>query len=65
MNKIKNIVSDELFEWMRDIRRAIHKWPELGLKEKKTAKLISSKTQETRIAHRTSVANNRGRGKVK
>jgi len=56
MNKIKNIVSDELFEWMRDIRRAIHKWPELGLKEKKTAKLISSKLKKLGIAHRTSVA---------
>lgn len=56
MNKIKNIVSDELFEWMRDIRRAIHKWPELGLKEKKTAKLISSRLKKLGIAHRTSVA---------
>ena len=56
MNKIRKIVSDELFDWMRDIRRTIHQWPELALKEKKTAKVISGRLRKLGIAHKTSIA---------
>ena len=56
MSKIKNIVSEELFEWMRDIRRTIHQWPELGFKEEKTAELISSALEKLGIKHKTGVA---------
>ncbi len=56
MNRIRRIVNDELFEWMRDIRRAIHQWPELAFKEEKTAELISGELKKLGIQHRTGVA---------
>ncbi len=56
MNKIKKIVNDELFEWIRDIRRTIHQWPELAFREEKTAELISKNLKKLGISHRTGVA---------
>jgi hippurate hydrolase len=56
MTKIKKIVNDELFEWMRDIRRTIHQWPELAYKEEKTADLISGTLKTLGIKHQTGIA---------
>ena len=56
MNKIRKIVNDELFEWMRDIRRTIHQWPELAYKEEKTAEVISSALKRLGIKHQTGIA---------
>ncbi len=56
MNKVKKIVSDELFEWIRDIRRSIHQWPELAYKEEKTAEIISNTLRELGIKHQTGIA---------
>jgi hippurate hydrolase len=56
MNRIKRIVSDELFEWMRGIRRKIHQLPELAYKEENTAKLVSSTLKELGIKYKTGIA---------
>ncbi len=56
MNKVRKIVSDELFEWMRDIRRSIHQWPELGFKEEKTSELISASLKKLGIKYQAGIA---------
>ncbi len=56
MNKVKKIVSDELFEWIKDIRRKLHQSPELGFKEEKTAEFISGKLKELGIKHKKGIA---------
>lgn len=56
MKKINKIVSDELFEWIRDIRRTIHQWPELAYKEEKTARLVSRNLKKLGIKHQTGIA---------
>lgn len=56
MNKVRKIVSDDLFEWMRDIRRSIHQWPELGYKEDKTSELISTSLKKLGIKYQTGIA---------
>ncbi len=56
MNKVKKIVDDKLFEWMRDIRRTIHQRPELAYKEEKTAELISKTLKKLGIKHQTGIA---------
>ena len=56
MKKVNKIVDDELFEWIRDIRRTIHQWPELGFKEEKTAEFISATLKKLGIKHRTGIA---------
>lgn len=56
MKKINKIVSDELFVWMRDIRRKIHQWPEPGFREERTAGLISAELTGIGIKHKTGVA---------
>lgn len=56
MKKINKIVDDELFEWIRDIRRKIHQWPELAFKEEKTAEFISETLKKLGIKHQTGVA---------
>lgn len=56
MKKINKIVDDELFEWIKEIRRKIHQWPELGFKEEKTAEFISNTLKKMGIKHRTGVA---------
>ncbi|GBE03797.1 putative hydrolase YxeP [bacterium BMS3Abin09] len=56
MNKVNKIVNDELFEWIRDIRREIHQWPELAFKEEKTAELIAKKLKKLGIKYQTGIA---------
>ena len=56
MNKVKKIVNDELFEWIRGIRRTIHQWPETAYKEEKTAGLISKTLNKLGIKHQTGIA---------
>ena len=56
MNKIKKIVGDELFEWIREIRRKIHQWPELAFKEEKTAELIAKELKKLGIKYQTGIA---------
>ncbi len=56
MKKVNKIVSEELFEWIRDIRRTIHQWPELGFKEEKTAEFISRTLKKLGIKHKTGIA---------
>ncbi|MBI5409691.1 MAG: amidohydrolase [Nitrospirae bacterium] len=56
MKQFNKIVSDELFEWMRNIRRTIHRRPELGYEEKETAGLISNTLKELGIRHKTGIA---------
>ncbi|MEO5357803.1 MAG: M20 family metallopeptidase [Nitrospirae bacterium YQR-1] len=49
-------VSTELFEWMRAIRRTIHRTPELGFKEYETSALICSKLRELGLDYTGGVA---------
>jgi len=56
MKKVKKIVDDELFEWIKEIRRTIHQWPELAFKEEKTAEFISNTLKKLGLKHRTGVA---------
>ncbi len=49
----KITVSKERTEWIREIRRTIHRYPELGFKEEKTARYISGKLSELGIEYRT------------
>ncbi|MBF0556473.1 MAG: amidohydrolase [Nitrospirae bacterium] len=46
----------DLFNWMRAIRREIHRQPELGFNEHKTAALIAAKLAELGIEFRTGIA---------
>jgi len=43
----------KLIEWMRDIRRTIHQYPELANEENRTQKFICEKLQELGIPFRT------------
>lgn len=56
MKKVNKIVNEELFEWIRDIRRTIHQWPELGFKEEKTAELIARTLKKLGIKYKTGIA---------
>lgn len=56
MNKINKIVNDDMFEWMREIRRKLHEWPELAYKEEKTAELIANELKSLGITYRTGIA---------
>ena len=56
MNKVNKIVNDELFEWIRGIRRKIHQYPELAFKEEKTAELIAKKLKKLGIKYQTGIA---------
>jgi amidohydrolase len=46
-------VDASLFAWMQDIRRQLHRYPELGFREKRTAALIEAKLAERGLACRT------------
>jgi len=57
ISKSDNIeVDDNLFFWMRDIRRHIHRHPELGFEEYKTSQLITEKLRELGINFRSGLA---------
>ncbi|MBF0343398.1 MAG: amidohydrolase [Nitrospirae bacterium] len=56
MDKIREIVSDELFAWIRQIRRAIHEEPEVGFKEYRTGELITKRLEELGIEYINGVA---------
>ena len=56
MNKVKKIVSDELFEWIVEMRRTFHQNPELGFKEEKTAEYICSILKKLKIKFKKGVA---------
>ena len=56
MKKINKIVNEELFEWIRDIRRTIHQWPELGFKEEKTSAFIAQTLKQLGIKYKTGIA---------
>ena len=64
MKKVKKIVNDELFEWIRDIRRTIHQWPELAFKEEKTAEYISRVLKKLGIKYQTGIAQTGIAGKL-
>jgi hippurate hydrolase len=64
MNKVRKIVNDELFEWIRDIRRTIHRWPELAFKEEKTAELIAKTLKKLGIKYKTGIAQTGVAGKL-
>ncbi|MBF0464053.1 MAG: amidohydrolase [Nitrospirae bacterium] len=49
-------VSDSLFKWMVEIRRTIHRTPELGFTEHKTSALICRKLQELGLDYTAGVA---------
>ncbi|MBC8208516.1 MAG: amidohydrolase [Desulfobulbaceae bacterium] len=49
--------TQELTDWMRDIRRHLHRYPELSTQEFKTAQFISQKLDELDIPHRCNIAN--------
>ncbi|MEW6220377.1 MAG: amidohydrolase [Thermodesulfobacteriota bacterium] len=48
-------VDAALFAWMQEIRRTIHRQPELAFQEFATARLIASRLAELGIPHRTGV----------
>jgi hippurate hydrolase len=56
MHKIKEIVPDELFAWMKGIRRKIHEWPETAFQEHKTAEIISLYLKKLGIEYKTGIA---------
>ena len=45
-----------LKEWMRDIRREIHQYPELAFEEKRTAQLICKKLEEIGVPYSHGIA---------
>ncbi|MDH3393667.1 MAG: amidohydrolase, partial [Desulfobulbaceae bacterium] len=48
--------NQKLIDWMRDIRRTLHQYPELGFEEFRTAQLITEKLDELCIEYRSDVA---------
>lgn len=56
MIKIRKIVSDDLFEWMKEIRRSLHQWPELAYKEEKTAEMVAKCLKKLGIKYQTGIA---------
>ena len=45
-----------LIDWMQEIRRTVHQYPELAYNEHRTGKLITEKLQELDIPFRTGLA---------
>ncbi|MFT5698857.1 MAG: amidohydrolase [Desulforhopalus sp.] len=45
-------VDENLLEWMRDIRRSLHQYPELSFKEHRTSSFIQAKLTELGIAYK-------------
>ncbi len=49
-------VDQQLTEWIRDIRRRLHQYPELGFEEHRTAGFIAEKLKELNIPYQAGVA---------
>jgi len=49
-------VSQQLNKWIIDIRRELHRIPELSLQEVRTAAYLSERLKELKISHRTGIA---------
>lgn len=49
-------VSGELFDWMRTIRRYLHRHPEISFKEDKSTRYIQDRLSELGIEYRAGVA---------
>ncbi len=56
MSKIKELVDDGMFDWLKQVRRKIHANPELGFEEYKTAGYISNCLRALGVEHQTGVA---------
>lgn len=56
MNKVNKLVDDELFEWIRNIRRTIHQCPETAFKEEKTSEFIAANLKDLGIKFRKGIA---------
>ena len=50
------LVSDKLFQWICEIRRTIHRYPELGFGEQRTALLVEEKLTELGVGYRSGLA---------
>jgi hippurate hydrolase len=64
MTKIKKIVNDKLFDWIREIRRTVHQYPELAYKEEKTAAFICKNLKKLGISYTSQVAQTGVIGKI-
>jgi amidohydrolase len=52
MKECNMVVDKDLLEWMRDIRRKLHQYPELSFAEHKTSALIQQKLTELGVPYR-------------
>jgi hippurate hydrolase len=50
MKQALPVIDDRLFSWMRDIRRTLHRHPELSFKEFNTSALIQEKLKDLQIS---------------
>jgi amidohydrolase len=48
---------DEIFGWMQSIRRDLHMYPELGMEEHRTSKMICKYLEELGIQYESGIAN--------
>lgn len=46
-------VSPQLFQWMKEIRRTLHRYPELSFQEHKTSRYIQEKLDQLAVPYRT------------
>ncbi len=53
---INEIADDRLFEWMKEIRRSLHLWPETAFEEFRTSSLIKERLDELGLEYRSNVA---------
>jgi amidohydrolase len=49
--------AEEIFEWMQNIRRDLHMYPELGMEEHRTAEMICNHLKELGIPYEKGIAN--------
>lgn len=54
------LVDNDLFTWMRDIRRSLHRVPELAYKEKQTSTFIAARLDELGISFQQGFAGGTG-----
>lgn len=55
-NKVDDLVPEEIFHWMVEIRRAIHQYPETAFQEHRTAALITKELQALGLEIQTGIA---------